>query len=163
MDDPETQTIKTSFTQKHKNHIIYILLFAIIAISIYFSLPSQSHLNIHQVGGVAPLIAAGGMGGMAGMSKMGGMGGMDMNAMKSEAKEMMQSSGSGGHVEKPKTASALASPISSTFGFVMSVITKILKFIFLFFVIILVPTVPLILYAVAAYFMIKKFLGFFSS
>lgn len=75
------------------------------------------------------------------------VGGMDMNAIP----------------EIPKTPSVLASPISSTFGFVTSVIGKILKLIFLFFVIILIPTVPIVLYALAAYFMIRKFLGFFSS
>lgn len=104
-----------------KIYIIRILIFIIISISVFSSLPGSL-----QVGG----------------------GGEELTEM----------------IHNPsKIASALAVPISSTYGFVTSTINKILKILLIVLGVIFFPVVPLVLYIIVAFFMIRKFLGFFSS
>ena len=52
----------------------------------------------------------------------------------------------------------LASPVSSTFGIVTGALGKVLRFFMLIITIILIPTIPIVLYCLVAYYIIKKFL-----
>ena len=52
----------------------------------------------------------------------------------------------------------LASPVSSTFSIVTGALGKVLRFFMLIITIILIPTIPIVLYCLVAYYIIKKFL-----
>lgn len=52
----------------------------------------------------------------------------------------------------------LASPVSSTFGLVTSIIGKLFSILMLLITIILIPTLPIVLYCLVAYYIIRKFL-----
>lgn len=64
---------------------------------------------------------------------------------------------------KPGYSSKIMSPVSSTFNLVLTVVGKFLKLILLLFMIILVPTVPILIYCLMAYFVIRKFLNMFTT
>lgn len=59
--------------------------------------------------------------------------------------------------------SKLANPVGSTFNMVTSVVGKLMRLVTLVITIILVPTIPILLYCLVAYYIIKKFLFMITS
>ena len=61
------------------------------------------------------------------------------------------------------TMSKLGSPIGSTFSLVTSVVGRLFRMVMLIVTIILIPTIPILLYCLVAYYIIKKFLFMITS
>ncbi len=139
---PEEPNKILNYIKSNKLLITFAILLIILLI-IYFTInPSYKYQsNNIQSGGAIPRMPPMGMGGMGGMGGMDDMGGGEEN-------------------QKP---SKLMSPVTSTFNLVISVVGKFLKLILLLFMIILVPTVPILIYCLVAYFVIRKFLNMFKT
>lgn len=64
--------------------------------------------------------------------------------------------------QEQSVGSKIMSPMSSTFGMVTTVLGKFLKLLLFLVMIILVPTVPVLLYCLLAYYVIRRFLVMFT-
>lgn len=62
-----------------------------------------------------------------------------------------------------QSGGGITSPVSSTFGFVTNVLGKFLRMIMLIITVILTPTIPILLYCLIVYYVIKKFLFMITS